>query len=120
MLEKIEKELDAYYDLFDEPFPLMQSSMDEDKIKSEIFECLKKKKKAPFEPYPKSWTKRRRSTVRSRSLFSFFISARLLPLLCSSPGFSSPASNGDNRNNNFRNNQNNNGNRNYQNNRDGA
>ena len=46
MFEKIEKELDAYYDLFDEPFPLMQSSMNEDKIKSEIFECLKKKKKA--------------------------------------------------------------------------
>lgn len=46
MLEKIEKELDAYYDLFDEPFPLMQSNMNEDKIKSEIFECLKKNKKA--------------------------------------------------------------------------
>lgn len=46
MLEKIEKELDAYYDLFDESFPLMQSDMNEDKIKSEIFECLKKNKKA--------------------------------------------------------------------------
>ena len=46
MLEKIEKELNMYYDLFDEPFPLMQSSMNKDKIKSEIFECLKKKKKA--------------------------------------------------------------------------
>lgn len=46
MFEKIEKELDAYYDLFDESFPLMQSDTNEDKIKSEIFECLKKKKKA--------------------------------------------------------------------------
>ena len=46
MFEKIEKDLDAYYDMFDEPFPLMQSSMDENKIKNEIFECLKKKKKA--------------------------------------------------------------------------
>ena len=46
MFKKIEKELDDYYDLFDESFPLMQSSMNEDKIKSEIFECLKKKKKA--------------------------------------------------------------------------
>ena len=46
MLEKIEKELNMYYDLFDEPFPLMHSDMNKDKIKGEIFECLKKKKKA--------------------------------------------------------------------------
>lgn len=46
MFEKIEKELDTYYDLFDESFPLMQSDMNEDKIKSEILECLSKKKKA--------------------------------------------------------------------------
>lgn len=46
MLEKIEKELNDYYDLFDEPFPLMQSNLDDNKIESEILECLKKKKKA--------------------------------------------------------------------------
>lgn len=46
MFEKIEKDLDDYYDMFDESFPLMQSDMNEDKIKSEIFECLKKNKKA--------------------------------------------------------------------------
>ena len=46
MTEKIKKELDDYYDLFDESFPLMQSDMNEDKIKSEILECLKKNKKA--------------------------------------------------------------------------
>lgn len=46
MSEKIEKELNDYYDLFSESFPLMQSNMNEAKIKSEISECLKKKKKA--------------------------------------------------------------------------
>lgn len=46
MTEKIEKELNDYYELFNESFPLMQSNLNEDKIKSEIFECLKKKKKA--------------------------------------------------------------------------
>ena len=46
MLEKIKKELNAYYDLFDESFPLMQSNMNDDEIKSEISECLKKEKKA--------------------------------------------------------------------------
>ena len=46
MTEKIKKELDAYHDLFDESFPLMQSDMNEYNIKSEILECLKKNKKA--------------------------------------------------------------------------
>lgn len=45
MSEKIEVYLDKYYDIFDEPFPLMQSS--ENEIESEILECLKRKKRAP-------------------------------------------------------------------------
>lgn len=47
MSEKIEKYLDKYYDLFDEPFPLMQSDGNEDKIESEVLECLNEKRKAP-------------------------------------------------------------------------
>ena len=46
MFEKIEKDLDAYYDMFDGISGNGSSNMDENKIKNEIFECLKKKKKA--------------------------------------------------------------------------